>query len=199
MDDVEGLGLRLDELVAALARALAASDPPLEGWVPHPLGKVEVPPAAGLPVLRWLDVLARQAPPPAAEVVALTAALAPQLRWRQTYGRDEADAPFLDNYGWVELIGHGGLRRRTDTSIGLLVLGAETLYPHHHHPAVERYVPLSGTAQWFDEDRGWRPIAPLQTILHRANVAHAMRTTDEPLLAFFHWSGEGVAERARFN
>lgn len=154
--------------------------------------------ALQLPVLEHLSAAVAGAPMASRPVVERLARLAPALVWRQTYGAGEASAAFLRNYGWTELIGARGLLRDPAISAGLLLLGPDTLYPAHHHPALEYYVPLSGNAEWFDAEQGWRQVAPLRTIVHRSGIDHGMRTRGEPLLAYFHWSGAGVDDRARF-
>ena len=150
-----------------------------------------------LPALRWLDDAIAAAPAVLRDALADWGRRAGDLEWRQTYARTEASEDFLDRYGWCELVGPGGICRDAHISIGLLLLGPDCHYPPHSHPAVEHYVPLSGAAEWFDADRGWRDVAPLTPILHRAEVVHAMRTSDRPLLALFHWSGQGIGQRAR--
>jgi hypothetical protein len=156
-------------------------------------------PAADLPALRWLPQAQLHAPAATADVAAATADLAGALEWRQTYGRAEASEAFLANYAWTELAGAQGLVADPKISAGLLLLGPHTLYPAHRHLAIEHYVPLSGAALWWDEDREWRLVEPLSLILHRSGVRHAMRTGAEPLLAYFHWSGPGVGERSRLS
>jgi hypothetical protein len=163
---------------------------------PQPLPAPEPTPLA---VLTQLDLLAAQAPPAASRFAACLAEIGGRLNWRQTYRRPDVSEAFLRNYGWTELIGPRGAHRDPSVSIGLLLLGPDTHYPLHHHAATERYVPLSGEAEWFDEDHGWRPVAPLETILHRSMIGHAMQTRDQPLLAFFHWSGEGIDASARLS
>ncbi|WP_296599663.1 dimethylsulfonioproprionate lyase family protein [Phenylobacterium sp.] len=195
----EPLPFRLNAALAALRAVLAgvAADAPI---LP-PAGplRADLPAGSALDVLRRLPAAAAGAPSGAFDAVARLAGLAGELRWRQTYGSDEADEVFLANYGWTELAGTDGLVADPAISAGLLLLGPQTLYPAHSHPAVERYVPLSGAAEWWDEDRGWRLEPPLSFILHRAGVRHAMRTGREPLLAYFHWSGPGISERSRFS
>ena len=197
---VDDIYARLRSLLADLADLLAGLA------IPCPFeadGHSIAPGSAGaqrpLPVLDWLDATARQAPARSEPIARQVAALGGALAWRQTYSRDEIGDDFLQRYGWTELVGAKGLVRNPAVSAGLLLLGPDVHYPAHHHPALEHYVPLSGTAQWYDEDLGWRAVAPLRTIVHRPNVRHAIRTGEAPLLAYFHWSGAGVDDRARLS
>ncbi len=183
----------LSELLAEAAPTVpaiycAAADP-----------RFHMPASANVQVLDHLPALAGGAPSKIRELVERFAVLAPSLAWRQTYGTQQADRQFLSRYGWTELVGSKGILQEPGISAGLLLLGPNCHYPAHRHPALEYYVPLSGTARWFDTDLGWRDIPPLQTIVHRSGIDHAMRTFAEPLLAYFHWSGTGVSDQARFS
>lgn len=177
--------------------ATVAPDVPLPPAMDAERGDLAAP--TTLPVLGHLRSLASGAVSASATLVDDFGRLAPLMRWRQTYGTGEADAGFLRGYGWAELAGAGGLVRAPGISAGVLLLGPDCHYPAHSHPAHEFYVPLAGTADWFDEEGGWREVPPLRAIVHRSRITHAMQTGAEPLLAYFHWSGEGVDDRARFS
>lgn len=182
----------LDELVQLLAQT-APSIPPLGA-----AGEIRIVSAPEpLPVLRALGPALDQTPPAARSFAARLAAVAPRLSWRQTYARGQLGSDMRNGYGWTELVGADGLVASAAVSAGLLLLGPHVHYPEHHHPALEHYLPLSGSADWYDADLGWRRVPPLATITHRPDVPHAMRTGEAPLLAYFHWSGRGVERKAR--
>ena len=187
---------RVDGLIGALRSLLHGIASTPCDLLPATQGPASAPEPAALPVLSVLPTLWSQAPRPVRPAIEALLGLAPDLQWRQTYGVEAGDA-FLRNYGWTELAGPKGLRLEPGFSAGLLLLGPDTLYPAHNHPALEYYVPLSGTADWFDEDLGWRPVAPLQLITHRPMVRHAMRTGGQPLFAYYLWSGEGLGVSAK--
>jgi hypothetical protein len=194
----DDLILRLEALLDALGTVLATAAPPL--LLPVVNGPVLRPKAARrLPVLETLGQAVAQAPEVSRPFLAGLLDVAPELVWRQTYQKGVVDDAFLRGYGWTELVGAGGLVRDPSVSTGLLLLAPGVHYPPHQHPAVEHYLPLSGLADWFDEDRGWRPAAPLTTIVHRSEIIHAMRTGREPLLAYFQWSGPGLQTSARLS
>ena len=157
-----------------------------------------VPSPSYLPVVDQLPRTPAYAPVEARKLIEDFVAIAPALAWRQTYQAGEANAAFLLNYGWTELVGAKGIIHDPSVSAGLLLLGPHTHYPAHSHQALEYYVPLSGAADWYDEDAGWRVVPPLATIVHRSGINHAMRTTTEALLAYFHWSDFDTGDRARF-
>ena len=77
-----------------------------------------------------------------------------------------------------------------------LLLGPDTTYPAHSHTAEEYYLPLSGTARWYDEDSGWRRVPPLSLLFHRSSISHSMQTMTEPLLAIYLWFGREVGGKA---
>ncbi|MGV1681700.1 dimethylsulfonioproprionate lyase family protein [Sphingopyxis sp. NJF-3] len=191
LSELSGWIIELRTLLAAAAPGVAL--PPI---LNDAAIKLRAP--TTLPVLDYAPSLDAGADGALASLMRSFTTVAGMMRWRQTYRPGEADAGFLERYGWTELAGADGLVRADKISAGLLLLGPQCYYPAHSHPAHEIYVPLSGTAAWFDADRGWREVPPLQTIVHRSGVAHAMRTAEKPLLAYFHWSGDNIGERARF-
>lgn len=194
-DDLAADGETFLETLAQVLRAVGPTLPQVALK-----GDIVAPSAAhALPVLDTLDAIHRQAPPACRTLAAQLCALAPRLAWRQTYRPGEVEDAFLRGYGWTELVGVQGLVRDPSISAGLLLLGPHVRYPPHRHPALEHYVPLSGVADWYDEDRGWRPEPPLATIVHRSGISHAMRTGEQPLLAYYQWTGPGVDVSARLS
>ncbi|HEY6598534.1 MAG TPA: dimethylsulfonioproprionate lyase family protein [Pseudomonadales bacterium] len=137
------------------------------------------------PVLRHLQTALRLGDPMTASVCALIDRLSPVLQWRRN--ENYAGADFLDGYAYCELVGPSGHRRQADIALGLLLLGPRVTYPPHAHPAAEIYVVIAGRAQWQQGDGVWRTRAPSATIHHASMEPHAMRTTDEPLLAAYLW------------
>lgn len=97
---------------------------------------------------------------------------------------------YVDRYGYVELIGPGRPVESADLLVGLLLLGPGMHYPDHAHPAKEIYHVVAGHADWWRKDEGWRRKPPGSIIHHAPMMRHAMRTSDEPLLALYCWTGE---------
>ncbi len=186
------------------ARAVvAASGAPdgarfLADW-PLPTAQREVVPVT-LPVVAWFGAAAQAAPAgPLGTLARRLAAAVPALAWRQTYRPGDAAASFLERYGFCELLGAAGPVPCAALAGGVLLLGPGTHYPAHRHPAEELYVPLAGAAEW---QRGNAPFAlrrPGEAIFHASGEPHAMRTRMEPLLAFYLWRGDGLAEAARLD
>jgi anti-sigma factor ChrR (cupin superfamily) len=83
-----------------------------------------------------------------------------------------------------------GLRDEAVVQLGLTLMAPNTHYPLHKHPAIETYLVLAGTASWRIVGQRFASRPPGSLILHEGNVAHAMETRDEPLLALYSWSGD---------
>jgi hypothetical protein len=190
-----------DRLIARLRAAVQGLPAPAPTLIPDALGAPQTPPDANtLPVLDQSSAFVAHAPAVAVPALRDLAALAPRLHWSQTYAQPQVSADFLLNYGWTELAGPAAppaLYAAPEVSIGVLLLGPNTHYPTHQHEALEYYIPLSGEAEWFTEDTGWRRLKPLAVIEHRPWVKHAMQTRTEPMLALYRWSGPGVGGHAR--
>lgn len=182
----------LAHLVAALRALFAASGMPVAhaAWEISPtLRSTE---HVDLPVRRWLSAALADAPASTQTVAAALAAAERKLQWGQTY----AAGDFLDAYGWAEVIGARGPLASDTHAVGVLLLGPDTFYPPHAHPAREYYVPISGVASWFSDIEDWRPVSPGELVHHPPQVAHAMRTGAQPLLAAYCWTGEDVQTSA---
>lgn len=128
----------------------------------------------------------------AAEIAQVLRPLAVALPWRYGYAA-RTDLPGLEaNMGWAEIVGPLAPYRSDDVCLGLTLIGANTFYPPHRHPAVELYHVLTGTSEWTaDGETSVRK--PGAFILHTANQEHAMRGGERPLLALYTWSGDIVS------
>jgi quercetin dioxygenase-like cupin family protein len=128
---------------------------------------------------------------PLAPIAEAFEAVEPLATWLQNpnYSVEAMGPGYLDRYGYVELIGPGRPVESTDLLVGLLLLGPDMHYPDHAHPAEEIYHVIAGNAEWWRGGEGWRPKPPGSVIHHTPMTRHAMRTTDEPLLALYCWTG----------
>ncbi len=127
-----------------------------------------------------------------AELAAAIAALDGHLKWLQSksYTAENLGAAFLDNYGWCEIIGPQGFFAGDDFLLGLLMLGPDSHYKDHYHPAPELYWPLTGPTEWRQGQGGFALKQPGEIIWHAPNVLHATRTAGQPLLAVWSWTRE---------
>ena len=143
--------------------------------------------ARSLPVVAALRGLARLAAP------RTRARRRRSRRWpaNSTGGRpiDSLDfgSRFLDNYGYNEWVGQRGAFMSDRVACGVLLLGPDTEYPDHSHEAEELYLPLAGRAFWRSDEADWRLRPPGTWIHHPSWTVHAMRTSQEPLLAAYVW------------
>lgn len=162
-----------------------------------PDGREPVPLATALhpshhPALDQIPEAARRAGP------AWAGALPPvarQLPWRFGYA-PRADLPDLqERMAWAEIVGPAAPIHSDRVGFGLTLIGRDTLYPAHRHPAVELYAVVSGTAAWtLGGVTTQRP--PGDFVLHPAQAVHAMRTAQEPLLALYSWTGDILSPTA---
>ncbi|MDY0871082.1 dimethylsulfonioproprionate lyase family protein [Dongia rigui] len=111
--------------------------------------------------------------------------------WRQNpnYRAKPPSARFLDSYGYLECAGPGAPYRSPALRVGLLLLGPHTLYPTHHHPAEEIYLPL-GPGRWWKEGQGWQSRNAGDVIHHPPMCGHATESGDASLAAIYLWRGE---------
>jgi hypothetical protein len=149
-----------------------------------------------LPCLAHLDAVLAHAGQKEGPLARLLAANAHALRWGQTYRADDFGETFLRNYGWAELFGTRGHFVNDRVAGGFLLLGPHIHYPDHHHIAEEIYVPLTGGTEWRANGADFRMREAGAVIHHASNVAHAMRTGDAPLLAFYLWRGGPLDQRS---
>jgi mannose-6-phosphate isomerase-like protein (cupin superfamily) len=187
----------LERFIAAVA-SLYATGPAMLTEVGKllptlPVGDAPLGTGARLPVTHFIGpALAAARSSPMADVANTFAEIEPDADWvrNPNYAQDPPDPEFLDNYGYVEVIGPG---RRIDTAlcrVGFLLLGPRTHYPMHEHPAEEVYHVVSGDALWLRADRPWAVEPPGTLIHHPSWMRHATHAQTQPMLALYGWAGE---------
>ncbi|WP_420585285.1 dimethylsulfonioproprionate lyase family protein [Ruegeria sp.] len=118
--------------------------------------------------------------------------------WKQTYSEDEVGAEFLRNYGYYELFGPTGHFHSTQLRGYVGYWGPGLNYDWHSHQAEELYLTLAGGATFcVDGDETF--VGPNQTRQHQSWQSHAMVTTDQPILTFVLWRGEGMGDLPRMD
>jgi hypothetical protein len=121
--------------------------------------------------------------------------LAPVLSWVQNpnYRRSPPSPSFLESYGYAVIAGPASgapsLARHEELAFGLLLLGPQTIYPEHRHPASEIYIPL-GSAEWRAGNAPFAEREPGAVIHHPPNIVHATRSGASPLAALYLWAGD---------
>lgn len=152
--------------------------------------------AQGLPVLRWLDGATHRAALSTRKLCTALEDAAARLPWRQTYRAEDLGPAFLERYGFMELVGQRGPFASDTIACGFLLLGPDLHYPRHRHEAEEIYIVLSGTAHWLKGDGAYLPQPPGNLIHHPSWCWHAMRTGEQPLLAFYIWQGGNLVQKS---
>jgi uncharacterized RmlC-like cupin family protein len=210
---MQELSMSQAEVDAALQQLFAATDDlltadetaaqPFRSALPRPAFQHQAAEGEGdLPICRyWPGCLEQDdtSHPAVARAAAALRRLTPVLRWRQNpnYRQAPPSRDFLANYGYAELCGSYGLIA-AEMRLGVLVLGPETCYPAHRHPAEEIYLPLGPGAwqrgeaevsadRWIDRPAG-------SFIHHPPFVPHATRGLSQAIAALYLWRGDLATE-----
>ncbi len=129
---------------------------------------------------------ARRGPSAAVQLGEAFAAIEAQLSWDS---KPTEDPVFRANHANAVIVGVGGIEQRYDARIGVSLVAPDTIYPDHNHPPQEIYAVLSDSA-WRQNDGPWRKPGPGGWVYNPANITHAMRSFDAPLLAVWSlWLG----------
>jgi quercetin dioxygenase-like cupin family protein len=116
------------------------------------------------------------------------AVIEPQLNWKVRAGAETQGEPFLNGHANATITGPEGLEIRHDVFIGVSLMAPHTRYPDHRHPPEEIYVVLS-SGQWRQASNPWHEPGIGGLVYNPPNIVHAMRSTDQPLLAlWFLWT-----------
>ncbi|MBT3787585.1 MAG: cupin domain-containing protein [Alphaproteobacteria bacterium] len=157
-------------------------------------GKVETAKEkSGLMALNQLDgIVAKAKEDASGRVIKALYGVRQHLRWSQNenYKKHKHMNGYLNNSAFCEFVGPRGIYKTNEVAIGFFLMGPHIHYPNHNHPAAEVYFVLSGNAQWACGTEDWKLQPPGSSIYHSPNLNHAMRTTDDPLLALFCWHGD---------
>lgn len=146
---------------------------------------------SGHPCTRHLEAAFGAGDAATADLLVALRPVAWELPWRYSYAR-RVDAPSIENnIAFAEIVGPEAPFPSASVCLGLTLIGAETFYPAHAHPAIEVYYVLAGTATWTADGVSGRK-SPGSFLLHPSQVVHAIQTHREPLLAVYSWSGEDV-------
>jgi len=156
--------------------------------------RIEAPEPLALPVAGLLDgIETASRVAGVADVLSAFAAARSVLHWIQTPAYAATlSQHFLDNYGYVRVIGPGGLVESTVASAGLGIWGAGLHYPRHEHPAEETYHVLHGSARFQRGDGPWEPRVVGESVHHGPWERHAQRFGDETCVLLWAWTGDVV-------
>lgn len=188
--------MTLDDVLEA-ARLLHQRHPDLAAFGPWPTDLVwsELQPKT-VPAVTLIQNSELTACGPTRDLEKAIQATAHLANWRLTYSEDEVGADFLRRYGYYELFGPTGHFHSKQLRGYVAFWGPWLNYDWHSHAAEEIYLILSGQAL-FKTPQDEVEIGPNQTRFHASRQSHAMVTTDQPILAFVLWRGEGLNDLPR--
>jgi len=155
--------------------------------------------AKSLPVLTFLSQMEEQAPLCNQSFVNRLNRIQADLHFNQTYSVEDFGPEFLQQYGWIKLLGPDAYWHSDQLSSGFLLLGDNVTYPKHWHLAEELYFPISGTGDWYHESYGWQTKSPGDRIYHASNIKYSMRTNGQPLLLLYIWRGGNLVQKSEIH
>ncbi len=113
------------------------------------------------------------------------------VRWTEFYEKDSWSKSFLDEFANGEGIGPDGTLYHPNIILGLFILGPETMYPAHAHPAEEFYIVLTGNPQFkVGDDNEFEIKLSGEVIVHHSDMSHAIRSSETPFWAIYGWRGD---------
>lgn len=115
------------------------------------------------------------------------------LRWSQnpSYNETNCSRSLLDGYAYAAIAGPDGPIECAAPRGGIMMMGPGVTYPDHRHEPKEVYLVLTPGAQWRLDEGDWFDVEPGDLLYHEAWQMHAIRTTDQPFLAFAGWIEPG--------
>lgn len=148
------------------------------------------PPAAPQPVrgLTYAPLIFGAGPAHPLFEVALGAF--PHAVWSEFYDDTPWSRPFLPRFATGECIGPSGTLHSDRTILGLFILGPDTFYPAHAHPAEEFYIVLAGQGDFQNgATAAFETKRPGDAIFHASEASHAICTGPQALFAVYGWRG----------
>ncbi|TMV07568.1 hypothetical protein FGK63_08850 [Ruegeria sediminis] len=182
------------EDVLEAARLLHAAHPDLAAFAPWPrdLTPSGLQPRP-IPATDLVAAFAHSGTPLTNALIDAVRATAHLAEWKRTYTEEEVGADFRNRYGYFELFGPTGHFHSNQLRGYVAYWGEGLSYDWHSHQAEELYLTLGGGAL-FKVDGDEAHVGPGQTRAHASWQSHAMITTEQPILTFVLWRGEGMAD-----
>ncbi|WP_170762054.1 dimethylsulfonioproprionate lyase family protein [Ruegeria lacuscaerulensis] len=190
--------MTMDDVLEA-ARQLHLGHPDLSGFGAWPSDLtstgLQPSPTPATDLVQEFDVEGSNRTDALTQAIKATAHLA---HWKHTYTEEEVGADFLNRYGYYELFGPTGHFHSTQLRGYVGYWGAALNYDWHSHQAEEMYLTLAGGAL-FKVEGDVTYVGTDQTRMHKSWQSHAMVTTDQPILTFVLWRGEGMGDLPRMD
>ncbi|MXV98135.1 MAG: hypothetical protein F4126_06720 [Acidimicrobiaceae bacterium] len=143
-----------------------------------------------LPVVQHLDAVEPSADATINAVLDELLRLAPVLPWRQTVGYlDVLSRDYLDNYGYVQLLGPNAIVENPDVRVGIGLWGPNLHYPAHQHEAEELYHVLAGEPSFGDPDGESHVTRPGDAVHHAPWQVHSQDFGATPTVLLYCWTG----------
>ena len=120
------------------------------------------------------------------------------LQWLQSFTAADFGQGFVDNYGFVELMGPRGHFDSSAMSGGILLIGPGQHFPSHHQVAEELLIPLTNGAYWMRDGGPFQERQAGEVILHESNETHAIETPASPLLALYAWRDGDLSQKPSY-
>ena len=151
--------------------------------------------AVHLPVLRHLEGIQLSGQPAIDAVLEEFLRVSAQLPWIQTAGYlDVMSRHYLDNFGYVQLIGPGSIVEHSSVRVGIGVWGPHLHYPAHHHEAEELYHVLAGEPVFTSGTGDPRTTRPGDAIHHAPWQSHTQDFGAAPSVLLYCWTGAVVGD-----
>ena len=143
-----------------------------------------------LPVVRHLDAVEPSGDAAIDTVLGEFLHLAPALPWRQTVGYlDVLSQDYLDNYGYVQLLGPNAIVAHSSVRVGIGLWGPHLRYPNHKHEAEELYHVLAGEPSFGGPDGERRVTRPGDAVHHAPWQEHCQDFGAAPTVLLYCWTG----------
>ena len=179
------------------ATRLVAATPELMGFAGWPHAQPAPLAPSPIPAARLVADWAEAGSDPQAALHAAIRAIAPLVRWQQTYTEAEVGRDFLNRYGWFELVGPTGHFRSDEIRAYIAYWGPGLYYPWHLHEAEELYYVIAGSARFEAEGLPPQVLGPGALRFHATNQPHAMTTEEDGILTLVLWRGAGLTGAPR--
>ena len=143
-----------------------------------------------LPVVRHLDAVEPSGDTAIDAVLEEFLRLAPVLPWRQTAGYlGVLSQDYLDNYGYVQLLGPNAIVKHSAVRVGLGLWGPGLHYPAHKHEAEELYHVLAGEPSFGGCDGALLTTRPGDAVHHAPWQVHSQDFGAVPTVLLYCWTG----------
>ena len=143
-----------------------------------------------LPVVRHLDAVEPSGDAAIDAILEEFLRLGPVLPWHQTVGYlDVLSRDYLDNYGYVRLLGPDSVVEHPTVRVGIGLWGPHLHYPAHKHEAEELYHVLAGEPSFSGPDGTSRATGPGDAVHHAPWQEHSQDFGAAPTVLLYCWTG----------